>query len=209
MPHAPRPLHCGRHPVHVTLRSGFRSMRSQFVFPTVRAAIAGTSARRGSTFRIVHFSVQDNHVHLIVEADDTAALIAGVRGLEISIAKSVNRLTFRRGAFWADRWHGRDLTTPRAVRHALVYVVSNGKKHGSYHGGFDPCSSAPYFTGFRESAGVQLIARKSRIVTRSLAPPAEFPISEPSTWLLRVGWRKHGLISIQEAPGGRNPSRER
>jgi len=128
MPHAPRPLHCGRHPVHVTLRSGFRSMRSQFVFPTVRAAIAGTSARRGSTFRIVHFSVQDTHVHLIVEADDTAALIAGVRGLEISIAKRINRLTFRRGTFWADRWHGRDLTTPRAVRHALVYVMSNGKK---------------------------------------------------------------------------------
>ena len=209
MPHAPRPLHCGRHPVHVTLRSGFRSMRSQFVFPTVRAAIAGTSARRGSTFRIVHFSVQDTHVHLIVEADDTAALIAGVRGLEISIAKRINRLTFRRGTFWADRWHGRDLTTPRAVRHALVYVMSNGKKHGSHHSGFDPCSSALYFSGFRESAGVPPIARNSRIVPRSLAPPAEVPISEPSTWLLRVGWRKYGLISIHEAPGGRKPARER
>jgi REP element-mobilizing transposase RayT len=75
MPHAPRPLHLGRHPVHVTLRSELRSLRNQFVFPTVRAAIARTSARRGSTFRVVHFSVQHDHVHLIVEAVDSAALM--------------------------------------------------------------------------------------------------------------------------------------
>jgi REP element-mobilizing transposase RayT len=206
MPHAPRPLHCGRHPVHVTLRSAFRSLRCQFVFPTVRAAIAKTSARRGSTFRIIHFSVQYNHIHLIVEADDTAALVAGVRGLSISIAKRVNRLTFRRGRFWSDRWHGRALTTPRATRHALVYVLGNGNKHGSHtqSDGLDPCSSAPYFTEFRESAGLPPVARNARIVPRSLAPPARSPVSEASTWLLRVGWRKHGLISIHEAPAGRN-----
>jgi REP element-mobilizing transposase RayT len=173
----------------------------------VRAAIAKTSARRGGTFRVVHFSVQDNHVHLIVEADDTAALIAGVRGLSISIAKRVNRLTFRRGKFWADRWHGRALTTPRATRHALVYVLGNGKKHGSHSQsrGLDPCSSAPYFAGFKESAGLAPIVRNSRLVPRSLAPPAGSPVSEPSTWLLRVGWRRRGLISIHEAPAKRKP----
>jgi REP element-mobilizing transposase RayT len=184
-------------------------LRSQFVFPTVRAAIAKTSARRGGTFRIVHFSVQGNHIHLIAEAEDAAALIAGVRGLEISIAKRVNRLTFGRGKFWADRWHGRALTTPRATRHALVYVLSNGQKHGSHSrpGRLDPCSSAPYFAGFREFVGLPPVARKSTMVPRSLAPPAASPVSESSTWLLGVGWRRHGLISIYEAPAGRTPSR--
>jgi REP element-mobilizing transposase RayT len=209
MPHAPRPLHCGRHPVHVTLRSAFRPLRSQFVFPTVRAAIAKTRVRRRGTFRIVHFSVQHDHIHLIVEANDTAALIAGVRGLEVSIAKRVNRLTFRRGSFWADRWHGRALTTPRAVRHAIVYVLSNGKKHANHPGigVLDPYSSAPYFSGYAESTGLPPIVRNARIVPRSLAPPAGSPVSEPSTWLLGVGWRRHGLIAIHEAPAGRNRSR--
>jgi hypothetical protein len=158
-------------------------------------------------FRVVHFSAQDDHLHLIVEADDTAALAAGVRGLEISIAKRVNRLTFRRGKFWADRWHGRALTTPRAVRHALVYVLGNGRKHGSHWqpGGLDPCSSAPYFSGFREWAGLPPASRNP-IIPRSLAPPSESPVDEPSTWMLAVGWRKHGLISIHEGPAGSSPS---
>jgi putative transposase len=186
-------------------------LRSQFVFPTVRAAIARTAARRGGTFRVIHFSVQEDHVHLIVEAADTAALTAGVRGLEISIAKRVNRLTFRRGRFWADRWHGRALTTPRATRHAIVYVLGNGKKHGSHRHAaiFDPCSSAPYFAGFRESAGLPLVAPNSEIGPRSLAPPSKSPVSEPGTWLLGVGWRRLGLISLHEAPaqGRRTPSR--
>jgi hypothetical protein len=101
------------------------------------------------------------------------------------------------------------LTTPRAARHALVYVLSNGKKHGSHShsGGLDPYSSAPYFSGFGESPGLSPIARNSRIVPRSLAPPKRSPVSEPSTWLLGVGWRRHGLISIHEAPGARKPSR--
>src|SRR5690348_15157854 len=45
---------------------------------------------------------------------------------------------------------GRALTTPRAVRHALVYVFGNGRKHGERVGAIDPLSSAPYFRGFRE-----------------------------------------------------------
>jgi hypothetical protein len=125
-----------------------------------------------------------------------------VRGLSISIARRVNRLIFRRGRFWADRWHGRALTTPRATRHAIVYVLGNWQKHRSHAepGRLDPCSSAPYFLGFRESAGLAPASLKSGIVPRSLAPPARSPVSEPSTWLLAVGWRKHGLISVHEAP---------
>jgi hypothetical protein len=36
------------------------------------------------------------------------------------------------------------------------------------------------------------------MVPRELEP---LPVSSPSTSLLRVGWRQHGLIDIHEVPG--------
>lgn len=199
-PHRARPAHNGAHPVHVTMRAGFRPLRSQYVFPTLRRVIAETRRRRGDSFRVVHFTVQQDHLHLIVEATDKTALSAGARGLAIAIARHVNRLVFRKGKFWADRWHGRELTTPRAVRHALVYVLANGQKHGSSRTCVDAFSSAPYFDGYAELRGRALIALKPEVVPRSLHPPGPPPVSLPQRWLLRQGWRRHGMISVVEVP---------
>jgi REP element-mobilizing transposase RayT len=95
-------------------------------------------------FRIVHYSVQSNHVHLIVEAAERRALTAGIHGLEARLTRYINQLLNRRGPLWADRWHGRALASPSEVRNALVYVLANFRKHASHpmpHG-VDPCSSA-------------------------------------------------------------------
>jgi putative transposase len=91
--------------VHVTLRSSFRQLRSQFVFPTVRLALVAAARRDPNRFRIAHFSVQWDHVHLVVEAADKRALSSGVRSVAIRIARYVNDLLKRRGVLWADRWH--------------------------------------------------------------------------------------------------------
>jgi len=103
-----------------------KSLRSQFVFPTVVGAIAAANAR--GRFQIVHYSVQADHLHLIVEARDRSALIEGMRGFSVSLTRRINRLLFRRGRLVATRWHGRALSSPRAVRRALVYVLANAKK---------------------------------------------------------------------------------
>jgi hypothetical protein len=84
-----------------------------------------------------------------------------VRGLCIRIARRVNRLLSRRGRFFSDRWHGRALTSPRAVRHALVYVLGNFRKHQpDARALFDVYSSAPYFRGFVECPGVRRSMRR-------------------------------------------------
>ncbi|MES1177258.1 MAG: transposase [Myxococcales bacterium] len=138
-------------------------------------------------FRIVHYSLQDNHVHLLVEAPTSAALSAGMHGLMVRVARHVNRLVFRRGRFWADRWHGRQLTSPRQVRNALVYVIQNRNKHQSRRG-LDPLSSAQWFDGFAHA-----LPRAFRSITpRAIAPPR--------TWLLSTGWRRHGLVYFWEVP---------
>lgn len=212
MPHRARPLHSGNHPVHVTLRSAFRPLRHPFVFPTVRGVIAAVNRRRSrrpvcarrlrSDFRVVHFSVQADHIHLIVEARDSRALSNGVRGLSVSLARRLNALVRRTGPVIADRWHGRALTTARAVRTALVYVLGNHKKHGSRRQGPDPYSSAPYFDDFREFRGKRPVDSDPRCVPRALAPPRSegTPGGHPMTWLLRVAWRLRGRISVHDAP---------
>jgi len=170
--------------VHVTLRSGpaVRCLRSDRAFPAVRRALYVAS--RGN-FRIIHFTVQDDHLHLIVEADDTRALSRGMRGLAIRVARAVNRALGRRGAVWGDRFHARALTTPRAVRNALVYVLMNRRKHRAGERGLDPCSSAPWFRGWREP------------VATLLGPP---PVVGARTWLAAVGWCRHGLLGLDERP---------
>jgi REP element-mobilizing transposase RayT len=188
----------------VTLKARLSVLRSQFVFPTVRLALLRAGRRDVERFRIVQFSVQGDHVHLLIEATDKAALSKGMRGLMIRIARYVNDLLMRRGALWADRWHGRALRTPSEVRRALVYVLANFKKHarrGALRNGTDACSSAAWFDGWRDGAPASLtrLAADER-----LAVMHDAPVSSPRTWLMRVGWRRHGLVGRDEAPSTRD-----
>jgi hypothetical protein len=151
----------------------------------VRRALAAASR---AEFRVIEFTVQADHIHLLAEAKDTHVLASGMRGLAIRVARAVNRSLGRRGRVWDSRYHARPLTTPRAVRHALVYVLMNFKKHGHIGTEIDPCSSGPWFSGWR-------------------APPAAVeggprPIAVARTWLARLGWRRHGLIDPGERPRG-------
>lgn len=190
VPHRPRGTHKARHPVHVTLRArkGLPSFREQPLFAAVRESIrrASRSPAVGEAFRVVHFSIQRDHVHLIVEATDRSALSRGVQGLTIRVARAVNRtLDGIEGSVWADRYHQHVLETPTEVRNAIVYVLMNAKKHGSeLEKGIDPFSSAPWCDGIRGN---------------TLADTAP-PIMAPRTWLAGVGWRRLGLIDSRERP---------
>jgi hypothetical protein len=134
-------------------------------------------------------SVQNDHLHLIAEAADRRTLSGGLRGLAIRLARTVNHTLGRRGRVWDDRYHVRALTTPRAVRHALVYVLMNFRKHLGIAGEVDPCSSAPWFTGWR--------------APRAAAAPGPRPVAVARSWLARVGWQRHGLIGFDERPKSR------
>lgn len=160
-------------------------LRSHRTFPAVREVLNRASR---TDFRVVHFSVQNDHVHLLVEADDKRALSRGARGLAIRMALAVNRVLGRNGAVWDDRYHARVLKTPLEVRRALVYVVRNAHKHGVNMGLIDPCSSAAGFDGWKKPLAI--VPQLSPVVA-----PAQ-------TWLLSIGWQRHGLIDPHETPAG-------
>jgi REP element-mobilizing transposase RayT len=174
--------------VTLRARAGLPSLRAPQVFAVIEGAVA---AAHKSAFRVLHFSVQGDHLHFMVEAHDKVALARGMQGLAIRAARAVNRALGRSGPVWGDRYHARDLTTPREVRNGIVYVLMNVRKHRPSWRGLDRCSSAPWFDGFRGGLPAPAAAR---------ADTRHPPVTRPRTWLASVGWKRHGLIDPRESP---------
>jgi len=199
-----RPVLPNKTPVHITMRAvrGASQLRQDLVFKKVRHQLA--TANRGET-RIVHFSVQRDHLHLIVEAPDRATLARRMQGLASGIARVVNGLTKRRGQpFWRGRYHREDLASPRAVRNRLVYVINNFRKHDpgdvwDPRATLDAASSAVWLNGWDPRAGPWLHALRESPLYEKL-PPEELPVRRPQFWLTSTGWKRHGLLLPTEEP---------
>ncbi len=199
-------------PVHVILRvtAAVGSLRTHEMRMAVREASFAVARGRETSFHIVHYSIQRSHLHLIVEATDRRSLANGIRAFAISAAKHINAMASmlrgqrRRGAVFTDRYHAVILRAPRQVRACLAYVLNNWRHHGEARprrgGGtrarawkLDPYATGLAFDGWKE---------RGEGVRYSIPAGYEGPLVwEPRSWLLRVGWRKHGMISVDEVPG--------
>ena len=184
--HAKRPKLAARFPVLVTLKlcDGLRTLRAADAHALIERALALATS---DAFRVIEYSIQANHVHFLAEASDERALSRGMNGLTTRIARGLNRLWKRAGRVFRDRYHARILTTPREVRNTLVYTLHNARKHGALgRNPIDEFSSARSFEGWKE-------APKGADSTPRLLERAR-------TWLLSIGWRRHGLIAAWELP---------
>jgi REP element-mobilizing transposase RayT len=148
LPHEPRPEVRPYQPVHVTLKMAEHvwNLRSERSYAVIHRGIE--AARRRTDVRIVHFTIEGNHLHLIAESRGTRALANTIRALSIRLARGLNRMMGRRGPVFADRYHAHVLRTPAEVRHAVRYVVGNHANHQARRrrpmreGWVDPFSSA-------------------------------------------------------------------
>lgn len=161
--HLRRPSFARPLPVHVTLRMARHvyNLRTRRGCSVVARAIVRSAERFG--VRIVSFSVQGNHIHLIVEAAATEALSRAMQGFSIRIAKGLNAMMHRRGRVLADRYHARPLRTPCEVRRAIAYVRNNHRRHMA-------------------GVGVPL---SSRYIDPYASDGAHIALPRPHTWLLR------------------------
>jgi REP element-mobilizing transposase RayT len=209
-PHKERPFLHSRYPVHVTLRaiSAVGNLRRRCVYQAIREATL-TTARR-EDFRVVHVSIQHNHIHLLIEADHKQALASGMQGLQISAAKHLNAAISkgkpgprRRGTVFPDRYHAEIITSPTQARRALSYILNNFRKHREDQvapmstWAIDWFSSAISFPGWVEYGEAAFMWR---------GPPTYDPLItyQPRTWLLREGWTKAGSISCRAVPSSRH-----
>src|SRR5882672_10139505 len=225
--HAARPELAVKEALLVTLKvqPGLPNLRSGGRFRVIREALRAfrkvdltdlEEGGAGEGFRLAHFSVLGDHIHLIVEADSKLALSRGMQKLTMSMSRRLNALSVRRcggnlrprgalsarpgwlGKVFRERYHARPLRTPTETRNAIAYVIFNADKHfGSRDSGPvvpDPCSSAPYFDGFYELATFCRLQASTR---GAVGPPhpsnagrADVPVTAPEGWLLRAGWRR-------------------
>lgn len=192
--HAPRAPFRASSPLLVTLRAADGPyLRTRAVLAVVCEVIR--RAHRAS-FRIVHFNLLSNHLHLIVEAANRRALASGMRGLGVRLTRNINHELLRRGQLFPDRYHSRALPTPTEVRSGLRYVLLNGNRHEAARGetvlwyGVDPYSSGAWFDGWADDRW------------RFEQPGIDRPTALAQTWLLREGWlRAGGPIAFDDTPG--------
>jgi REP element-mobilizing transposase RayT len=206
-PHRRRPVLRKGIGLHVSLRvtSELARLRRRNAYAAVRRAANVVLAR--TDFRVIHISIQANHVHLIVEADNKAALATGMKAFEVSAARRLNAaqagepgwMKPRKGKVFPDRYHVELLDSPRRARNALAYVLNNWRRHredrtyATRSWQVDPYSTAAAFFGWREA---NLTLPRSELDGES-----PLPVARPETWLLREGWKKYPPVSAFEVPG--------
>src|SRR3569623_2211170 len=219
--HTKRPTFGTRRALHITLRieRAIGSQRTRTCYDAIQSA--ALTVLPHEECRIVQLSIQRTHLHLIVEAETSAALTRGMKAFEISAAKHLNAAVSRAGSWWqrrqaravgtevpkrrkgrelADRYHARAITSPQQARRALACVLNNWRKPGAGRAGLPRAwQIAPFATGWCfdgwRARGDPPFAWKVRGTYEAI------PVYLPRTWLLREGWKRHGLISTHEVPG--------
>jgi putative transposase len=228
MPHEKRPALKAHEPIHITIRVDevVGRLRTRDAYMAIREAAIVVLQR--DDFRIVHLSIEGTHIHLLVEAENRRALSCGMRAFEGSAAKHLNAAFSKAGGWWerkraarlghampqrrkgrvfSDRYHETVITSPRQARHALAYVLNNWRRHREDRGErargwlIDPFATGWAFDGWKERADTPF-AFKVRETYKAI------PVWLPKTWLLREGWRRHGLIGLREVPGPKAGARD-
>jgi REP element-mobilizing transposase RayT len=202
--HQPRPDFKASHALHVVMRvvPAVGSMRRRSLYKAVRDATITAALRE--RFRIIHLSIQRTHIHMLVEAENKAALARGMQGFQISAARNVNtalgdKHRRRRGAVFADRYHLTVITSPTQARNAIKYILSNWRKHGEDQQGLpstwlvDPFSSGILFPDWTELDG-EVVMWPWRETYDPLV------VRRPQGWLLAEGWKRAGTFSARDVP---------
>ena len=149
VPHSTRPEVRGVCHVVLRVRRGLPWLRTPKTWRVLERAFRRGKEKHG--FALVQFSVQRDHLHLLVEAQSKRSLARGMQGLTIRLAKSLNRLwRGRLGSVFAERYFARALQTAKEIKRALVYVLNNARKHGVWHSTSrpDPFSSGPWYSAW-------------------------------------------------------------
>jgi REP element-mobilizing transposase RayT len=182
-----------QHPILVTTRvmPDVARLRTAVMYEAIQAALSLATKwmYEPEPVRLVHASVQRDHLHLLVEAASNAALSRAMKGFLVSCAKRLNRIAGRRGRVFADRFHTRTLATPTAVKNAIRYTLCNARKHGELGARvrLDPYSSAFALPDWQTETSIRLA-------------DVTMQVALPQTWLMREGWRRAGSISPWDIP---------
>ena len=162
------PMH-RRSALHVTMRMApsVYNLRSKRSLRVIEAGLRAGAVRFGVL--VVQTSIQGNHIHFLVEADDARSLGRAMKGLAIRMARGLNRMMGRDGGqVFAERYHAHLLRTPTEVRNAIHDLRHNRRHHLGERAALLPTSFVDPYTSDAEALA-------------AILPPA-------TLWILKTGW---------------------
>lgn len=188
--HRVREIVSARTPLHINFK--YRTqIKNKFCLKLLKKAIMNA---RSKGLRIVHFSLQSNHIHLIIEAENNEILTKGMRSLTITFAKGL-----KAGKVQLERYHLHVLRTIREAKNATLYVLFNQQKHekGKYSK-IDEFSSLLLIDKSLEI--IRNFVRKNRI-TLTIKRIDPWKLDHERSYLLKEGLRQISLrLATSENP---------
>lgn len=113
-----------RVPLTLKVTREIRTLWCRDAYRAVRRAMQTVFDR--DNFRIVHVSLERDHIHLSVEANHWRALSRGTQGGQVAPARRLNAAAKRGpGTVFHEHYFARAVTSPTQARHALSYVLNN------------------------------------------------------------------------------------
>ena len=128
VPHSKRPMGSG--PAHVTLRlrGGLPTMRTPRAYRVLEHVMR--KAKNHLDMRIGEYSIQSNHVHMLIDSNSEGEASRAMQGFCIRMAKALNKHWHRSGRVFDHRYHLRWIESVPGVRRVVRYVLQNARKHG-------------------------------------------------------------------------------
>lgn len=130
--------------------------------------------------RVIHYTLEFDHVHLLVEVDSNQQLAKGMQSFGISFSKGINKIKAQVGKVFKTRYHFRKLKSPNEIKNVIFYILGNSLKHKK-----DFSILSPYNTAITASA---------------LFPGFELGIEETITKSVLLSQLRDDLKSILSKP---------
>ena len=149
--------------LHLTIkvRENKADIKSKTILKALHHAI---KRARMKQLRILHYTLEYNHVHLLVEATGNKILHSGMQAMGISFSKAINKIKCLKGSVYKNRYHFRSLKTRRELKNAILYIFNNARKHKRSLSALDPFNSLVHEK--RISADMQKTINNSYFLTK-------------------------------------------
>lgn len=126
--------------LHLTVKieKSKANLKNKNVLAILKKAIF--NARRQG-LKVIHYSLEYDHIHLIIEADNNRTLGKGMQAFGVTLAKAINRMRKVKGQVYKHRYHFRQITSSRQLKNVMTYIFNNGVKHKTSATALSPFNS--------------------------------------------------------------------
>ena len=113
---------------HITIkvRQEKSDLQNKMILKALHRAIMKA---RYKSLKVIHYTLEFNHIHLLVEAYNQEQLSNCMQSFGVTLAKMINKVKFKKGRVYKHRYHLRRLSSVMELKNVLKYIFNNGIKH--------------------------------------------------------------------------------